>query len=288
LGRFFSRKFLLFVKFLLMIGDDHLKKLGLFFLFLFVATSFVYADGITFYDINEQDWYYSAVEKISKKGLMKGYEDGSFKPNQFVTRAELAQVLSSLKNDEEQTLSAVATILPSTVLIQTEKDEGTGFFVSENQIITNWHVIQNATDNKVKLFMFNDEEFEGTISKINIWEDLALINVSSDSSFKVVRFAPSIVMGETAIAVGNALGFGYTVTKGVVSGLDRTPYLNLLEQKLIQFDTAVNGGNSGGPLINSKGEVLGLIKSKIIGSEVENVGFAIPIETIKFFLKREN
>ena len=114
--------------------------------------------------------------------------------------------------------------------------------------------------------------------------DIAVIKVNTDKKLPCVKMGNSdnLQAGELAIAIGNAMGtFDDTVTVGVISAPSREINRNGYHVDIIQTDTAVNPGNSGGPLINSFGEVIGIINAKIITSTSENIGFAIPVNSVK-------
>lgn len=154
-------------------------------------------------------------------------------------------------------------------------------------ILTNNHVIESAEELIVQLR--KDEFHKAEIVGKDKSTDLAVIKVSkkglSDDVIKYVKVAvlgdsDQIRVGETAVAIGNPLGYSDTVTVGVISAIDR----ELKEQNslnLLQTDAAINPGNSGGALVNGRGEVIGVNSVKIASSDVENIGFAIPINSAK-------
>lgn len=175
---------------------------------------------------------------------------------------------------------------------------GSGIIVSEDEnylyIATNNHVVQGANSLTVQ---FNDDttasaEIQGT----DVTNDLAVVKVlksdMEDGSLNNVKVAAlgdstELSVGEAAIAIGNALGYGQSVTTGVVSALDRLVSIQdetsgqTISSRLIQTDAAINPGNSGGALLNAKGEVIGINSSKYSDTDVEGMGFAIPVSTAK-------
>lgn len=181
---------------------------------------------------------------------------------------------------------------------QESESAGSGFIVGEDEdylyIATNNHVVQGADTLTVQ---FNDDttasaEVQGTDST----NDLAVVKVlKSDmeegalDNIKVAALGDSteLSVGEAAIAIGNALGYGQSVTTGVVSALDRLVSIEdetsgqTISSRLIQTDAAINPGNSGGALLNANGEVIGINSSKYSDTDVEGMGFAIPISTAK-------
>lgn len=144
-------------------------------------------------------------------------------------------------------------------------------------ILTNNHVVENSTELLVQI---NKKMIDANIVGRDPYKDLAVIKVNlSDVDGKVSKInfgdSDSLRPGETAIAIGNPLGYDNTVTVGVISALDRK--LSDSEMSLIQTDAAINPGNSGGALVNLRGELIGINTAKISETSVEGIGFAIPI-----------
>jgi serine protease Do len=166
---------------------------------------------------------------------------------------------------------------------------GTGIVISEDgYILTNNHVIEGSSS--VSISTHNEIEYAAEIIATDASKDLALIKVKTKVDLTAAKIGDSdlVQVGEEVIAVGNVLGrYRNSVTKGIVSGLGRpivtegsSLYGDLHElDDLIQTDTAINSGNSGGPLVNMKGEVIG-INTAIDGS-AQNIGFSVPINHAK-------
>lgn len=166
---------------------------------------------------------------------------------------------------------------------------GSGIIVGENDtellIVTNHHVIADAETLTVQFA--EGSEAEASVKGSDAEMDLAVIAVPissiSSTTKKEIAIAKlgdsdALVVGEPAIAIGNALGYGQSVTTGVISALNRTLDMsNGVKGTFIQTDAAINPGNSGGALLNIKGEVIGINSNKIGGSTVEGMGYAIPI-----------
>lgn len=171
---------------------------------------------------------------------------------------------------------------------QEKQGSGSGFIVGKNDtellIATNNHVIDNAK--KIEVSFIDDTILEATVKGNDSMADLAIIAVPLDtisadtlSSIRVATLgdSESVKMGEMAIAIGNALGYGQSVTVGYISAKDRTVTIDNKEMVLLQTDAAINGGNSGGPLFNIHGEVIGINSAKYADTDVEGMCFAIPI-----------
>jgi serine protease Do len=164
-----------------------------------------------------------------------------------------------------------------------ERATGTGVIIdSGGYIVTNNHVIDKA--NELSVTLSNGEEWPATLVGTDSATDLAVIKIEK-TGLPVARFGDSekIRVGEAVIAIGNPLGlaFSQTVTVGVVSAKQRTVIINEHNFTFIQTDAAINDGNSGGPLVNLMGEVIGINTAKIKISGVEGMGFAIPANTVK-------
>lgn len=177
---------------------------------------------------------------------------------------------------------------------QEDEGSGSGIIVGENEeellIVTNNHVVADSTSLSVQFV--EEQTCAAQVKGTDADSDLAVIAVSledlSDSTKAAIRIATlgdsdKLKVGEPAIAIGNALGYGQSVTTGVISAVNRQDSMNESGESLflIQTDAAINPGNSGGALLNVYGEVVGINSSKIAGSMVEGMGYAIPISTAK-------
>jgi len=205
---------------------------------------------------------------------------------------------ASVTDPDKTTLSTVEIaelVSPATVsiyvvdsrnTIQSEVSSGTGFIISEDgYLVTNEHVIDSVLTNnnyslKVRVPGF-DEMIPATVVGSDIQTDIAVVKLMEEQTYPYVTLGNSdtLQVGELVVAIGNPLGrLEGTVTVGVVSALNREFNTNGYGIELIQTDASVNSGNSGGPLVNSFGEVVGVINAKI--SSAEGLGFAIPISDV--------
>tara|TARA_Y100000310_G_scaffold343792_1_gene453048 strand:- start:2619 stop:3476 length:858 start_codon:yes stop_codon:yes gene_type:complete len=159
------------------------------------------------------------------------------------------------------------------VTIKTDISQGTGFIITEDgYIITNNHVIKGAKSAGV--FTYDTTQY--TVVKIGADQtmDLALLKIDDDDLYKLdLGDSDDVKIGEKAIAIGNPLGLAFTATEGIISARDRKGANNL--PIYFQIDVPLNPGNSGGPLINTKGEVIGINNFKVSGAE--GLGFALEI-----------
>ncbi len=179
---------------------------------------------------------------------------------------------------------------------------GSGIIVGKNDtellLVTNYHVVESAEELTVQFV--DASQVQAQIKGTDADKDLAVIavqlaDISGDtmSQIAIAKLGDSeqLTVGEPVIAIGNSLGYGQSVTTGVVSALDRAIAADTIQTSaqyedteintFIQTDAAINPGNSGGALINSKGEVVGINSNKIGGSAVEGMGYAIPISDAK-------
>ena len=181
---------------------------------------------------------------------------------------------------------------------QYQEGAGSGIIVSQTEdellILTNHHVIDGAEELSVQFV--NEKSYDAKVKGSSEKKDVAIISVKTrdidNETMEQIKIATigdsnKLKVGNGIIAIGNALGYGQSVTTGVVSALNRTVTTDVSTTKMIQIDAAINGGNSGGALINAVGEVVGInsVKYSSSGSatsaSVEGMGFAIPITDVK-------
>lgn len=191
---------------------------------------------------------------------------------------------------------AVEKVYDSVVIVSTYKDNvysasGTGFVYQKEDnkyyILTNHHVIDGG--NKVTVTFTDGKVLETKVVGSDQYADIAVLSLETKEDVKIASIgkSESTRVGDTAFAVGAPLdsAYSWTVTRGIVSGKDRMVEVSLDKSsqndyvmKVLQTDAAINSGNSGGPLCNSNGEVIGITSLKLVSSGVEGMGFAIPIE----------
>ena len=162
--------------------------------------------------------------------------------------------------------------------------EGTGIIISDDgYIITNSHVILDDLESNVWVKTKSGEEYSTVVVGIDVRTDLAVILCEEAVDWQPAEFADSeqLKVGQEVVAIGSPGGADYSnsITRGVISALDRPLAGNAGEY--IQTDTAINPGNSGGPLANLNGQVIGVNTIKVVDTEYEGMGFAIPSKTIK-------
>ena len=180
---------------------------------------------------------------------------------------------------------------------------GSGVIVSENNeeifILTNYHVVEDSSELSVKFI--DDTTYDASIKGVSQRKDIAIVSVKkkdiSNETLEKIKIATigdsnELKVGNGIIAIGNALGYGQSVTTGVVSALNREVSTDEYTQDMIQIDAAINGGNSGGALLNSKGEVVGINSVKYSSggtsssASIEGMGFAIPISDVEDIIEK--
>lgn len=164
----------------------------------------------------------------------------------------------------------------SVVVVYTETGVGSGFSIKENLIITNAHVVEN--NKNVAINLYDGTTIKGNVIKTDVEKDLALIEVKK-SIVPLSIASEDLSIGQEVYAIGAPKDMPYTMTKGIVSALDR----KIGKNSYIQIDASVNSGNSGGPLVDESGNVIGIITLK--ASDAEGIGFAIGIKDIQSFIK---
>lgn len=240
-------------------------------------------------------------------GLLGGYIANNDKNTSGGTTTKVidpsyiaADFLNSSTDNDDETLSvaeAINKVAPAVVTISIKSKStssnpfygsdvtegiGSGFIIDkEGRIITNYHVIENATE--VNVLLSTGEEVGATVINYDQEKDIAMIQLNDTSKIPGVAElgdSDALYAGQEVIAIGTPLSteFSATCTKGIVSAINRDVETDTgITMNLIQTDAAINPGNSGGPLINSKGQVIGINSMKLVTTEVEGIGFAIPI-----------
>ena len=173
---------------------------------------------------------------------------------------------------------------------------GSGIIVGETDtellIATNNHVITNSSE--ITVTFIDEEAIAGTVKGTDADNDLAIVAVKLDDISEETRGAIRVVtigdsealaVGESVVAIGNALGYGQSVSRGVISALGREVTVDGMTHQLIQTDASINPGNSGGALLNMRGELIGINEIKYVNTDVEGVGYAIPMATAKPILE---
>jgi len=200
------------------------------------------------------------------------------------TRSELESQLGIVQEEfsllqasaGEDFSGVIENSVPSIVSIRTDVGRGTGFIIDkEGYVVTNAHVLNYATI--IKAITYEQEIIDADFIGYDTTLDVALLKISGTYDELELGNSNNVQVGERVIAIGNPLGLGFSVTQGIVSGVHRSGPNGL--DAYIQTDAALNPGNSGGPLINNKGEIIGINNFKVGGAE--SLGFALESNFIK-------
>lgn len=189
---------------------------------------------------------------------------------------DFKEEIDELRSNQDDFSSVVQDALRSVVTVSTGSSIGTGFIIDgEGYIVTNHHVI-DGKEESVRVLTYDRDVLLAEYIGSDVTRDLAVLKV--DGNFEELKLAESdeLQVGNKVIAIGNPLGLSFTVTEGIISGLNRVGPNGL--EEYVQTDVSLNPGNSGGPLINNNGEVVGINNFKIGGAEA--LGFALQSDSI--------
>lgn len=231
----------------------------------------------------------SGVTYLALKNNLTQTKTININPATFDTESE------ALSATEAYNKVAPAAVVVSTksvtqgYFMNTQEVEGigSGFIINEEgYILTNYHVIQGAQE--ISVTLSNDVTTTAQVVNYDENQDVAMIKITDESveipATVELGDSDALQPGEEVIAIGTPLSteLSSTVTKGIISATSRSVAVESgVTMNLLQTDAAINAGNSGGPLVNTKGEVVGINSSKISGEAVEGIGFSIPINDIK-------
>ena len=276
----------------------------------------VYA-GTKIADVSNSQ-FKDAIYNVVDKGYM-GFvdKDSNFAPKQQVTRGQLAQILTNFENklaeqeaqkelqsvkedvkevkqeqkEDSSELTVIGNTMKSVVKIKDGTASGSGVFLDENTILTAYHVVDKGnTTVDIKLSDYHNT-IKGTVYAIDNWQDLAIIKIDDTlkkDNYKVrpIELANSeMKLGETIYAFGSPKGVDFVVTKGIISNTNQAVAM----KGMYQFDAAVHPGNSGGPLVNSKGQLVGVVNSVLTDEKdvpYHGIGFATKLTALQGFLKQ--
>lgn len=222
----------------------------------------------------------------------------NLEPNTKPTTSTSDEIVTDVSDVVENVMPSIVAINSSGTSIeydifgrqveQYSSGSGSGIIIGQSEtdilIVTNNHVVQGAET--VEIVFNDDKTAQAVVKGSDASSDLAVLSVSmndiSEETAKSIKIAAlgnseEVKPGEMVIAIGNALGYGQSVTVGYISAVNREVTIENLKMTLLQTDAAINPGNSGGALINTSGEVIGINSVKYASKEVEGIGYAIPI-----------
>ena len=232
----------------------------------------------------------------NKTGSANFNFSASDKASNFTNQMDSNSIESVANRVSQSVVSIVSKNQKSSRFFYSTEDSasaGTGIIISENgYILTNKHVIEKSSE--ILVITNSGDSYESVrVVMVDPMSDIAILKISNAKGLKAAELGDSkkINIGQQVIAIGNALGeYDGTVTSGIISGIGRTVEASSEDGSsrevltdMIQTDAAINSGNSGGPLVNAQGQVIGI--NTAVASKAQSIGFAIPISSVKGILK---
>ncbi len=285
--------------------ETNLKQRGKFKLILIIIILLVIIACLSVWIIK-----YDILKKDDKKSSSKNNEKIILKHSNPQTVKSEGVYITDVSDVVDEVMPSIVSITSKTIIDSgnygfyfyggkyTTEGAGSGIIVSENDkeifVLTNYHVVKKTNELSVKFI--DDKSVDAKIKGVSERSDIAIVTVEKSKidsktleKIKIATLGNSdeLRVGNGIIAIGNALGYGQSVTTGVVSALNREVSTDEASQDMIQIDAAINGGNSGGALLNSKGEVVGINTAKYSSNissssaSIEGMGFAIPISDVE-------
>lgn len=213
----------------------------------------------------------------------------------LVQKVTSENIKTTTVEEESDLKKAINSVYESTIYIEVSGNRGTissgsGFVYKEDDkygyILTNYHVIDGGS--KFEIIFTDGSDTDAELISGDEYYDIAVLRVNKDKikSVSSIGNSSNLELGDTVFTVGAPIGKEYmgTITKGIVSGINRMVSVELGSgsylMEVIQTDASINSGNSGGPICNIKGEVVGITSSKLTGNGIEGMGFAIPINSV--------
>lgn len=274
-----------------------------------VATAFgllLFAGGVQASSIItdvQNNPFKDSIYNVVEKGYM-GYtsDKGTFSPDQYITRGQLAQILTNFEKeleasqetkleDSDTGLTMVSETMKALVKIQVDNVKGAGVFIGETTILTAYHVIDSSKGDDIQIHLSNYKDaISGKVIAKDQWNDLALIKIddtlkNDNYEVKVLDLAHEAVgLGETVYAFGHPRTLEFAVTRGIISSTDQVVGMKSMQQ----FDGSIHPGNSGGPLVNENGELVGIVTDVLSSDDntgqYDGLAFSASYKSIRSFL----
>lgn len=227
--------------------------------------------------------HYGAASKQELIGSLSGSESSDSHATETANKGDELSTVEIAKQVGPAVVGITSTIQGQMSIFggtSESTSQGSGIILSaDGYIVTNNHVVSDAS--AVKVMLNTGKEYEAQVIGTDEQTDLAVIKITPQEELTVAKLGDSTALevGERVVAIGNPMGLEFfgSVTQGIVSAVNRSITVNNRTMNLIQTDAAINSGNSGGALINSYGEVIGINSVKVNANGVEGMGFAIPI-----------
>jgi S1-C subfamily serine protease len=243
-----------------------------------------------FRDVSEHRWSAEYIKWMTDMGVLEGYPDGTFRPEQPVTREQAAAMLRrysfalNLWNRGElpELLKSVVTI--AATFPDGKSGQGTGFFISPTVIATNEHVVKQATSLTFYGALGTVKPRLKALTDIQDLQDLALLESPVPSPVWLKLREKDVYQGMHVGVLGTPIGYPNNFSQGVISHTNRESWTGRLDW--FQTDAAINPGNSGGPVIDGRGHVCGVAVAKVAASGIEGVAFGIKVDRLRRFAEK--
>ena len=238
-----------------------------------------------FSDISSNRWSYKSIEIMQQSGMMSGFEDGTFKPEEPVSREQMASIMARVLFRFCLIDWVLPKILPAVFsVVRNDGGYGTGFYVTpDGYAVTAKHVINGAYN----FTAVDDGQANKPIELIALLDlhDLALLKVDSEApSYLKISQESSLYHGKHIAVIGSPRGYIDSISQGVISHPSRPSY-DTQRIDVFQMDAAINPGNSGGPIVDGNADVVGVAVFKHTGVDIDNLGFAVRYDLVRDFLK---
>jgi len=234
-----------------------------------------------FKDVPENAWYAKGVIEGVKDGVISGFPDGTFRPNEPLTRAQYAVIRMLEKFRDGVFTDILPVVMPAVCLVHRGDALGSGACITRangfSYIVTNAHVVGDKTSG----FCVKDDDtpnFDWTLHAKNPELDLAVVKTTRE--MPALTICTDLQLGEPVAVLGAPKGHTDSVCVGVVS------HLNRMEGLCFQTDAPISPGNSGGPVVNERGQLVGVVVAKYVDIDTEGIGYAIKPSIVKEFISR--
>ena len=238
-----------------------------------------------FKDVSPERWSAKDIERVANAGLIAGYPDATFRPEQPITREEVATIISRLTFRMCLLDGIIQKVLPCVfTLYRGDGGYGTGFYVApDGHLITAKHVVEGS--NSFTAIDNNQDNRSAKLVAVSPRHDLALLKVDADTPnyLHLPSRDDAIYSGKHIAVVGSPKGYLDSVTQGVVSYPKRPAIPGSEDLTVFQTDAAINPGNSGGPAIDGNGEVVGVAVWKFADVKVDNMAFCVRYDVLRQF-----
>ena len=247
----------------------------------FVVVMLLVLQILSFVSFSSQTSRLLSLQEEMEENLKIDRQENQYNINELVRavsqqKRNIDEQIEILKNTKDDFSEIINYSIKKVVNVKTPHSAGAGFFIdSRGYIVANYHILNGETIIEVQTF--DGKTYNAEIIGEDVETDLLLLKIPGVFDKLELANSDEIAIGEKVIAIGNPLGLSFTVTEGIVSGLKREG-MNGLEV-YVQTDVTLNPGNSGGPLINQDGKVIGINNFKVSGAE--SLGFALESNVIR-------